>query len=772
VTARLSLYQKAEAELYKLDRSIKAKFYDFCHKFRNNPHQDGLRLKPLHGDGRVYSARIDDSYRALLAPMGRTSGGLEDWLLVAVRHRKDVYDQLSVAVNRITGEIEFVDLSVVGQSALERAGITLTPEEAEPTAQPTAAADPEPVAQAAPATPLLANYTGAMLRDLGVADPLIDLALAVTSSAELDLVVGNAPMLSRDVLYGLAAGMSPAEVLAEITGPVTVTAVDPEDYSAALRRTTVTVLGDQDDELAAALEDSDFRAWKVFLHPTQRKLAYRDYSGPARVSGGPGTGKTIVALHHLGHLVTALPPGRDKPILLTTFTKNLAADLRSRLASLITPAQLERIEIAHVDQLAARILGENAPTARSAKRRIDDAYALAELETLLAELGERDLDPAFLLDEWEQVILGQALTTRSAYFQARRVGRGRLSRTQRDQVWRVLEQLTVRLDKANQETWAQAAERAARYEMDRASRVARHKAGAATITDKAMAYQDDDSEWGYRDYRYQHIVIDEAQDLRPAHWKMLRAMVAPGPNDLFLVGDAHQRIYDNHVSLSTLGINIVGRSARLTLSYRTTKEILAIALGVMTGQDYDDLDDGNDTLVGYRSILTGPSPELQDYETWQEELDALTVTITTWRAEQQLAGTSSSGRSAGGRIAIAVAERDKVNQVMWHLKENADIDCAELTKDGPRGNGEIHVGTMHRFKGLEYQKLAIVAVCEGVLPRAGLERYRDSDPARYERELKKARSLLFVAETRARDALTITWHGQPSPFLAHQAPTA
>jgi superfamily I DNA/RNA helicase len=79
---------------------------------------------------------------------------------------------------------------------------------------------------------------------------------------------------------------------------------------------------------------------------------------------------------------------------------------------------------------------------------------------------------------------------------------------------------------------------------------------------------------------------------------------------------------------------------------------------------------------------------------------------------------------------------------------------------------------MHRFKGLEYQKLAIVAVCDGVLPRAGLERYRDSDPARYERELKKARSLLFVAETRARDALTITWHGQPSPFLAHQAATA
>jgi superfamily I DNA/RNA helicase len=72
---------------------------------------------------------------------------------------------------------------------------------------------------------------------------------------------------------------------------------------------------------------------------------------------------------------------------------------------------------------------------------------------------------------------------------------------------------------------------------------------------------------------------------------------------------------------------------------------------------------------------------------------------------------------------------------------------------------------MHRFKGLEYQKLAIVAVSDGILPRAGIQRFKESDPQRYERELKKARSLLFVAETRARDALALSWHGTPSPFL-------
>ena len=72
---------------------------------------------------------------------------------------------------------------------------------------------------------------------------------------------------------------------------------------------------------------------------------------------------------------------------------------------------------------------------------------------------------------------------------------------------------------------------------------------------------------------------------------------------------------------------------------------------------------------------------------------------------------------------------------------------------------------MHRFKGLEYQNLAVVAVCDGILPHAAIERFRVADPARYARELDKARSLLFVSETRARDSLVISWHGKPSAFL-------
>jgi superfamily I DNA/RNA helicase len=108
-----------------------------------------------------------------------------------------------------------------------------------------------------------------------------------------------------------------------------------------------------------------------------------------------------------------------------------------------------------------------------------------------------------------------------------------------------------------------------------------------------------------------------------------------------------------------------------------------------------------------------------------------------------------------------------VSQVMYHLTAKAGLGCAQLTSDGPRGEGEIHVGTMHRFKGLEYQRVVIAGASHDLVPRLALiDRFRTEDPIRYRRELRKARSMLFVASTRARDALTVTWHGEPSPFIA------
>lgn len=747
MTARLSLHHKAEAEIYKLERSVKGAFYDFCHDFRNNPDHPGLDLKPLKGNREIFRAKVNASFRALLVRAGVDADGTQSWLVIAVRDRKNVYEELTVAVNRVTGEIEFVDLAVVGDSVLRRAGVTLTPTEPGTDDSPT-----QRVAPAEQVVPLLAGITADDLRGLGVAEPLVELALTVADSTELDQLVDDAPLLSKDVLYGLAAGMSVEEVRTEITSPVEVDVADATDLSAALSRTTVTTV---DDDIRAVIDRGDFGAWKVFLHPTQATLVTRRYSGPARVSGGPGTGKTIVALYRVKHLVEHLDPGSTKPILLTTFTKNLTTDLRARLSLLLEPDKLARVDIAHIDQLAARVLNENSGPG-SSRRRIDDVQAIGILRQVLAEIGDQRWTAEFLLEEWDQVVLGQSLGSRKEYFEARRAGRGKsLTRPERNQVWKLLEQFTARLDRDSVETWGQAAERAARYESAR----------AATITENGE-HNGESSGTRYRHHRYRHVVVDEAQDLSPAHWTMLRAMVAPSPDDMFITGDTHQRIYDNRVTLGTVGIHIRGRSSRLTLSYRTTREILARAIGIVAPGtvEYDDLDDGTDTLNGYRSVLRGPAPEFVGYDSWSDELDVLADVVATWR-EEIAAGEGHARRDPRGNIAVCVAERDKVAEVAGRLGAHG-ITSAELTKDGPQGDGDIHIGTMHRFKGLEYQRLAIVGASANVIPRtAAIERFRVEDPQRYLREERKARSLLFVAATRARDTLRISWHGRPSPFL-------
>ncbi|MFE5191633.1 UvrD-helicase domain-containing protein [Streptomyces sp. NPDC056628] len=276
-----------------------------------------------------------------------------------------------------------------------RAAAPLTPaEQSEPGDEPETPAPAPDTAEPATTTsadsevePLLSGLDAEDLRDLGVAEQLIDLALAVIESDELDALVSGAPLLTKDILYGLAAGLSLDEVRKEITAPVDVALAESElqELDAALARTTVTTI---DDALKDILEEGDFRAWKVFLHPAQAKLVDRRYSGPFRVSGGPGTGKTIVALHRVKQLAEQLTPGHNKPILLTTFTKNLTTELRARLASLLEPEQLARVDITHIDQLAARVLNENTLSG-AGKQRIYDSVALNILRQILLELDEK-----------------------------------------------------------------------------------------------------------------------------------------------------------------------------------------------------------------------------------------------------------------------------------------------------------------------------------------------------------------------------------------------
>ena len=689
--ARLRLTEKADKEIDKLDRSVKGAMWDFMRKFRQDPANPGLRLKQLQGDSRLYSARVSDDYRALMLHVKD-----DEYMLVTVKHRSESYDNLeryAYQINQVTGGIDVYDMASL-------AG----------TVKPSALAGPPP---------LFAGYSESQLIELGVGRPLLSTIGRITTEEQLLEFTECVPQLTADVLFALHDGASVEEVMERVTAPVAAEEpVDPTDYAAAVARPASLVT--TDDETLQAILQGGFERWQVYLHPAQRRVVERSYSGPARVSGGPGTGKTIVALHRVKWLVERLPSdssGQD--VLLTTFNKNLAADLRQRLLLLGGPGLLDRVDVVNIDRLATQVVNETQPGVRL--HWMDDLKAIDLWREVLLELGESRWDAEFLHDEWSQVVLGHAITSQQEYFRARRAGRGRqLNRAQRAVIWELVEQFTKRLDEANLWTFRRVAAHAARLEQQL----------AAT-----------------REPRYRHIVVDEAQDLSSAHWMLLRAMVSRGANDLFLAGDTHQRIYDNYVSLGSLGIEIRGRSSRLTLTYRSTHEILTAASRILGTESWDDMDDGTDNLDGYRSVLRGPQPEFRAYRSWQEELDGILHQVREWTG-------------GGASIAVSVPTKKQVEQVESYLTEH-DAPAGSIGPDGPRLHDGVHVGTLQRFKGLEYQRMILAGITDAAVPGQRTA----ADPARQQRELMRARSLLFVAATRARDALVISWNGQPSRFL-------
>ncbi|HEY1914282.1 MAG TPA: UvrD-helicase domain-containing protein [Streptosporangiaceae bacterium] len=688
--------ERADKEIDKLARSVKGAIWDFLRKFRQDPANPGLRFKQLKGDSRLYSARVTDDYRALMLHVKD-----DEYLLVTVKHRSESYDGLeryAYQINQVTGGIDFYDIASL-------AGTVQPPAPAKtPAVQPPA---------------LFARFPDARLVELGVGRPLLSTIGKIRTEEQLLEFAGCVPQLTADVLLALYDGASVEEVMEQVTAPVTVPGtVDSADYAAAADRPASLVT--TDDETLQAILQGGFERWQVYLHPVQRRVVERSYNGPARVSGGPGTGKTIVALHRVKWLVERLPAdnsGRD--VLFTTFNKNLAADLRQRLLLLGGPEILDRVDVVNIDRLATRVVNEAQPGTRL--HWMDDAKAIDLWREVQLEAGETRWDAEFLHEEWSQVVLGYAITSRQQYFRARRVRRGRqLNRAQRAAIWELVEQFTKRLD--DQSLWT-----------------SRRIAAFAAQLEGQLAAD--------RQPRYRHIVVDEAQDLSSAHWMLLRAMVARGPNDLFLAGDTHQRIYDNYVSLASLGIEIRGPSSRLTLTYRSTHQILTAALRMLGTESWDDMDDGTDNLDGYRSVLRGPQPEYRAYRSWQDELDGILRQVQEWTGDAV-------------SIAVSVPTRKQVEQVESYLSAHG-VPSGSIGPDGPRLPDGVHVGTLQRFKGLEYQRIILAGITDAAIPG----QHVTADPTRQQRELMRARSLLFVAATRARDALVISWNGEPSRFL-------
>ena len=252
---------------------------------------------------------------------------------------------------------------------------------------------------------------------------------------------------------------------------------------------------------------------------------------------------------------------------------------------------------------------------------------------------------------------------------------------------------------------------------------------------------------------YQHVIADEAQDFGPAEFRLLRALVAPGDNDLFLCGDAGQRIYQPRFSWKAAGIEVRGRATRLTVNYRTTEQIRRFADTLLPAA-LDEDGDGKPEPRASISLLKGPPPEVSGYATVNEEIAGVA---------QRLRELTTSG-FAPRDIAIFCRSETRLKERAEPALRQCGLVGHYLSDDAPPTDAHVSLGSMHRAKGLEFKIVIVMGCDEDLLPRASVldDMVDEADRAAF---VEQERQLLYVACTRARERLVVTYSGEPSRFL-------
>ena len=476
--------------------------------------------------------------------------------------------------------------------------------------------------------------------------------------------------------------------------------------------------------------------WMIFLHPAQRSATTRRYEGPARIRGSAGTGKTVVGLHWAAERARrSRDEGEGLPVLFTTYVKTLPPvfeNLYLRMPDAIPGA----VEFINVDKLAYRICTEAGERPSMDPNAVREASKDAFRQVVVpgTPLGDDGTSRSYLEAEVRSVIKGRGLESIEEYLGIHRTGRGtRFDGSRRRQAWEYMEAWNARMA---------------------ASRIGDFPDTISLAVELAKARTKP---------TYRSAVIDEAQDLSLMGLQLVRALVnAPDDVDrsdgLLIVGDGAQRIYPGAFTLRQAGVEVRGRTTVLRRNYRNTAEILNAAMAVAGRGSVVDMDDEADAEPHRRDEEVGdagrfgPRPLLVDCGTDDRETEFLV---------ERIRGIVASGMMGLGGIGIFVPINSMVRSTLKRLGEH-DISATGLKDYHGVPTPEVKVGTYARAKGLEFKVVFLPRVKAGVVPRAQTARQSDDEYAD-QREL--AINEFFVAMTRARDQLIVSFGDEPSEVL-------
>jgi len=683
--AKLMVHRNILKSFHKLPSKVQKRVSELIEEFQHDPQSPAIGLHPLPGtmlDPKVRGVKkLSDGYRAIVIAPEKG----DTYLLVHIDAHDKAYDWAKnkrFEVHGMTGVFQVFDAEEVQTVAQE----------------------------AVPAQPTLPDYPLARLSDdelfeAGVPKPLIPAVKSIRSDAGLEALSDYLPPDCRDVLFGLAAGMTLQlaidEMLGVVAGPAEVAPESPGDFTKIQETPNFDlVLVAGEEELKQILEGT-LEEWRIFLHPYQRKLVKWKTKGPMNITGSAGTGKTVALMHRAVHLARRLENESER-LLVTTFTTNLSVTIKHHMQRL-APDVAGRIEVTNLHALARTICNRAGWKGRIAE---DEELAQIWAEVWLSYSEELPLSKEEMQLEYELVIDPNGLDDEETYLGTVRSGRPRISRKQRKAAWPVFRAFQRGLKKRNLLTFEGAI----------------HEARLAV--DQGNFTQ------------YAHVLVDEVQDFSLEALRLIRA-ISPidteTPDPLCTAGDGHQRIYRTKIPMSRAGIDIRGRSRRLKINYRTSEQIRKFAQGILKGVEIDDMDGGVATTVGDHSVFQGPEPMVEKCKTEKAEAEAIVAWVQMLMNDHGLATHEICVTPRKPKIVTALTS---ANIATFELKPREEDPGSEEVG--------IRMGTMKRIKGLEFRAVAM-ACADHADPINNLDEAEIRD--RCER---------YVAATRAREHLLVT----------------
>lgn len=442
--------------------------------------------------------------------------------------------------------------------------------------------------------------------------------------------------------------------------------------------------------------------------------------GPTLLKGGPGTGKSTVAIYRAARVIAALrAAGVDRPrLLFTTYTNALVRFTEQLLDSLLG-ADAALISVRTADAVARELAARGGASfqfldGRAVLALVQDALQQATfvgntLQKRAQEQAVRRLGSEYLRDEILTVIDGRGLATLAEYQAAKRAGRlVALNATQREAVWQVREALHAALRRTGATTWQHL------------------RAVAAEIACNVPAEQ-----------KYDAVIIDEAQDLDPTALRMLVHLCA-APNRLFVTADANQSIYGSGFRWQDVheDLRFQGRTGIVKANHRSTRELGEAARSYLGDRDIDS------EKVEPQYLHSGPMPAVRGVADGRDEPPLIERFITSAASALRLTSTAAAVLVPSQRAGKALADALSMRGLPARFMAGKELDLAARC---------VKVITLKSAKGLEFPIVTVAGFFGASYPILA--------PGTSEEEraevLARERRTMFVAMTRAMRALLV-----------------